>query len=272
MGNFITVRTFSLLMHILFSSKIPASANPAQVLIDNWFSPKGESWEYGKNKLVDTAVEMILDAPTSFESDGLVVLSTHRSEKEYPALTVHVPGNWNNADMGGAPRTLNTVMASKMKEVLLGLHEGNKKYSLGWNVNMEVDHHGPTCSVPIMFVEIGSSEKEWGNLTAAKIVAESVMKMLDSDSVYPAYFCVGGGHYSQRFTKLGLEDPGKAAGHILPKYQAPFIGMDTFRQAMEKCVEEVEGVLIEKKGVRKEHRELIEGFAGEYGAETEILR
>jgi D-aminoacyl-tRNA deacylase len=257
-------------MHILFSSRIGASANPAKILSENWFSKKGDGWAYGKHLLLDTKVGNILDVPVDFESEGLVVLSTHKSEKEYPALTVHVPGNWDAAGMGGEPRTLNTVMASGMKEVLLGLHEGNGKYSLGWNVNMEVDHHGPTCSVPIMFVEIGSSEKEWKNPTAAKIVAEAVMRMIEADSVYDSYFCVGGGHYSQKFTKLGLEDAQRAAGHILPKYQAPNLGMDTFKQAMEKSVEETQGVLIEKKGVRKEHRELIEGFAKEYGTEVKI--
>lgn len=259
-------------MHILFSSKIDASANPAKILMENWFSEQGEGWVFGKHLLLDTGVEMILDVPTDFESEGLVVLSTHRSEREYPTLTVHVPGNWSAAEMGGEPRTLNTVMAGRMKEVLLGLDSGNRKYSLGWNVSMEVDHHGPTCSVPIMFVEIGSSEKEWKNLVAAKIVAEAVMRMLESEPAYSAYFCVGGGHYSQRFTKLGLQDSGKAAGHILPKYQAPSIGMDTFVQAMEKSVEKVEGVLIEKKGVRREHRDLVEKFAKEYGTETEILK
>lgn len=259
-------------MHILFSSKIDASSNPAKVLSENWFSPKGGRWVYGKHVLLDTNVDMILDVPTEYDSGGLVVLSTHKSEKEYPTLTVHVPGNWDAAEMGGEPRTLNTVMAGRMKEVLLGLDEGNRKYSLGWNVNMEVDHHGPTCKAPIMFVEIGSSEKEWRNPVAAKIVAEAVMRMLESDSVYDSYFCVGGGHYSQKFTKLGLEDNGRAAGHILPKYQAPNLGMDTFRQAMEKSVEETQGVLIEKKGVKKEHRELIEKFANEYGTEVKIER
>jgi len=258
-------------MHILFSSKNAASKNMAEALSENWFSQKHEGeWGYGNHRLIDTKVESILDVPTDYETEGIVVLSTHKSQKEYPTLTVHVPGNWNNADFGGEPRTLNIVMASRMKEVLLGLGEGNKKYSLNWNVNLEVDHHGPTCEVPIMFVEIGSGEAEWKNPTAGKIGAEAVMRMLESDSVYDSYFCVGGGHYSQKFTKLGLEDGKRASGHILPKYQAENIGSDTFTQAMEKSVEKVEGVLIEKKGVRKEQRDLIEQFAKEYGAEVKL--
>ena len=260
-------------MHILFSSKNPASANIANKLIGNWFSEKDENtWKYGRTILIDTQVENILDVPTDFETEGIVVLSTHRSEKEYPTLTVHVPGNWNEAKMGGEPRILNTVMASRMKEILRGLQRGQEKYGLGWNVNMEVDHHGPTCSVPIMFVEIGSGEKEWEHPTAGKIGAEAVMGMLEAEDVYDAYFCVGGGHYSQKFTKLGLGEDMRAAGHILPKYQVENIDMDTFRQAMEKSVEQTRGILMEKKGTNKEQKNLIEKLAKEYGAEIEYIK
>ena len=259
-------------MHILFSSRIAASANPAKILMEECFSESGGEWKWKGHTLVDTGVENILEVPTDFQSDGLVVLSTHKSKKEYPALTVHVPGNWDAADFGGEPRTLNTVMPGRMKEILMGQAEGNEKYGLGWNVNMEVDHHGPTCSVPIMFVEIGSSEREWNNPVAARINAEAVIRMLESGADYDSYFCVGGGHYSQKFTKMGLGDPERAAGHILPKYRAPSIGMDTFAQAMEKSVGDTCGVLIEKKGVRREQREIIEGLAREYGTEVEIER
>lgn len=256
-------------MHLLFSSKVPASGNPAQVLIENWFSERGgEGWKYGKHALLDTKVNGMLEIPYEFETDCIVVLSTHRSEKEYPALTVHAPGNWNKAELGGAPRTLNAVWASKMKDVLIGLDEGNKKYGLGWNVNMEVDHHGPTCSAPIMYVEIGSGEKEWANLTAAKIVAEAVMRMLESDSSFETYFCIGGGHYSQEFTKMGLREE-RAAGHILPKYHIETLKMDTFTQAMEKSVENTQGILMEKKGTNRWQKDLVEALAKEYGAEIE---
>ncbi len=260
-------------MHILFSSKNPASSNMAGELIRNWFSEKGEDcWECGKHILIDTKVEMILDVPTDFEAEGIVVLSTHRSEKEYPTLTVHVPGNWNAALMGGEPRTLNTVMAGRMKNVLKGLQAGNEKHALGWNVNMEVDHHGPTCPVPIMFVEIGSGEKEWGHPVAGKIGAGAVMDMLESSEEHEAYFCVGGGHYSQKFTRMGLLDEKRAAGHILPKYQIAHLEMDTFRQAMEKSVEKTQGILMEKKGTNKEQKELVGKLAKEYGAEIEFVK
>jgi D-tyrosyl-tRNA(Tyr) deacylase len=263
-------------MDILFSSELcpenAASANPARILQGEWFSEKGGELRYGKHRLLGAKVKRILDVPVGFDSEGIVVLSPHRSEREYPALTVHVPGNWDAAQMGGEARTLNTVMAGRMREVLRGLHCGNEKHSLGWNVSMEADHHGPTCKSPIMFVEIGSSEREWGNPTAAKIVAEAVMRMLEWEGGCEPYFCVGGGHYCPKFSKMGLGDGERAAGHVLPKYGVETLGMDTFSQAMEKCVEEVRGVLIEKKGVNAAQRGIVEKLAKEYGAEVEILR
>ncbi len=276
-----------MLMDILFSSKIEGSSGPAGILSGEWFSETGGRWAYGKHTLSDTHVEGILNVPVDFESGGIVVLSPHRSEKEYPTLTVHAPGNWDSADMGGEARTLNTVMAGRMREVLRGLSLGNEKYSLGWEVSMEADHHGPSCKSPIMFIEIGSSAREWGNLTAAKIVAEAVMQMLEwSDDSggrgdCESYFCVGGGHYCPKFSKMGLEGAegsdggasgGKAAGHILPKYGIERLGMDTFSQAMERSVENVMGVLIEKKGVNARQREKVIALAKEYGAEVELLK
>ncbi|MBN2121716.1 D-aminoacyl-tRNA deacylase [Candidatus Micrarchaeota archaeon] len=262
-------------MDILFSSEAgpenEASANPARVLAEEWFSEKGGEFRCGAHRMMDAKVRRILDVPVGFESDGVVVLSPHRSEREYPSLTVHVPGNWDCAQMGGEARTLNTVMAGRMREILRGLYSGNEKYSLGWNVSMEADHHGPTCKSPIMFVEIGSSEKEWGNETAAKIVAEAVMRTLEWEGECDSYFCVGGGHYCPKFSKMGLEGE-RAAGHVLPKYGVETLGMDTFSQAMEKSVEETCGVLIEKKGINAAQREIVEKFAKEYGAEVELLR
>jgi D-aminoacyl-tRNA deacylase len=272
-------------MDLLFSGKggeNVAGANPARILMREWFSEEGGEWRYGKHTLRDAGVERILEVPVDFGSGGIVVLSPHKSAREYPALTVHVPGNWGAAEMGGEPRTLNTVMAGGMREVLRGLHAGNEKYSLGWNVSMEADHHGPTCKSPIMFVEIGSSGREWGNPTAAKIVAEAVMRMLEwgDDSGgggdCESYFCVGGGHYCPRFSKMGLGEGashgGRAAGHVLPKYGIGELEVDTFSQAMEKSVEEVLGVLIEKDGVNAAQREKVMGLAKEYGAEVELLK
>ena len=96
-------------MIILFSSKNIASANIADKLItEHGFtaSDKGE-WTRNGIKLMDTRVASILDVPTKFDSDCLIVLSTHKSKVQDRMLTAHIPGNWGKAEMGGESRTLN---------------------------------------------------------------------------------------------------------------------------------------------------------------------
>jgi len=254
-------------MQILFSSKNPASNNIAQRLVEMGFEEKGESeWMWKGHRMIDTKVDWILDVPTDFETDWLLVLSTHRSERKFPALTVHIPGNWDKAEMGGAPRTLNIAYASRMKDLLRALAKDN---CLGWSVNQEVDHHGPTCKLPIIFIEIGSSEEEWGNVKAAEIVAEAVMDSINEKKLYPSYIGAGGGHYAPLFTKVMLESE-DAFGHILPKYQAANIGADTLKQAMEKNVEKVDTLIYERKSFKAPERDKLFAIAKEIGLEVEV--
>lgn len=216
--------------------------------------------------MLDTRVESMLDVPTDFQTDWLLVLSTHRSERKYPAFTVHVPGNWGNADMGGFPRTLNIAYASRMKDLLRALAEKN---TLGWNVSQEADHHGPTCELPIIFIEIGSSEAEWNNPKAGEIVAESIMDSINEKKLYNAFVGAGGGHYAPFFVKLMLESE-DAFGHILPKYQAANVGVDTLKQAMEKNVEDVDTLVYEGKSFKAEERDKLFAMAKEIGLKIEI--
>lgn len=253
-------------MHVLFSSKNPASSNIANRLMEIGFEEKGDDgWGWKGHRMIDTKVDWILDVPTDFQTDWLLVLSTHRSERKFPAFTVHIPGNWDRAEMGGEPRTLNIAYASRMKDLLRALAEKN---TLGWSVNQEVDHHGPTCKLPIMFIEIGSSEEEWGNRKAAGIVAEAVMDCIDGKDIYPSYIGAGGGHYAPFFTKVMLEGE-EAFGHILPKYQAANIGADTLGQAMEKNVEKVDTLIYEKKSFKAEERDKLFAIAKEIGLNVE---
>ncbi|MFA5076907.1 MAG: D-aminoacyl-tRNA deacylase [Candidatus Micrarchaeia archaeon] len=257
---------------ILFSSNVPASANIASWLPGLGFERTDENkWIFEKTTLLDTKVQKILDVPTDSKTDYFIVLSPHRSEANLQSLTVHIPGNWDSAEFGGNPRTLNTSFPSLQKALLAKMHGKNKEYGLGFNVNYEVDHHGPTIGTPILFVEIGSSETEWKNPLAGKIIAESVFEAVctnpckNSESS-EAFFGVGGGHYAPKFTSLALEKD-FAFGHMLPKYRADSIGPDTFAQAMEKNLGKVEKIILDKKGASGEQKETIRLLAKERGIE-----
>jgi D-aminoacyl-tRNA deacylase len=257
---------------VVFSSKNTASKNIAQHLLTLGFEKTGESeWRYKNIRMVDSKVDSILNVPTDFQEDYIIVLSTHKSEMSLPTLTVHIPGNWDSADFGGEPRTLNTAYAGKMLQILKGLKKhGSELEKSGWQVCYEVDHHGPTCKKPIMFVEIGSTEKEWKNEEAGMAVAKAVFDGINKDEEQEfCYFGAGGGHYAPKFTKLALEK-NMAFGHILPKYRADSIAEDTFKQAVEKNVEKLKAVVLDWKGLNKEQRDRILSLAERFS--VEIIR
>ncbi len=263
-------------MIVLFTSQNTASANIAGKLIErHGFAARrngtGGEWVRGDTRLIDTHAPTVLDVPTDFEADCLLVLSTHRSKVPGKMLTAHVPGNWADAGMGGTPRTLNVAPAGMLKILLQELkREGD---GIGWPVSLEADHHGPTCEVPILFVEIGNGEAEWKDERAAEAVANAVATSLDRDARHETFetvFGVGGGHYSKTFTKLVLETP-LAVGHILPKYAIEALDEGTFRQALERNVEKVAKVLVSRDETNAAQREKISALAEKYGVVVEKI-
>ncbi len=258
---------------ILFSTTNSASLNILKHLETDWKWKKRSDAHYtfsacGKEHCC-TGFEahgyekeiIAIEPPSSLHADYFLYASTHKSETGTPALTAHVPGNWERADFGGNERTLNMAYASKLKQVLQLLSESAKKHKLEWPVNMEVDHHGPTPlkgKLPLIFVEIGSGPEQWSNEVAGQVVAEAMMKAL----VRPApemkvYLGLGGGHYAPKFTPFMLGSKDRAVGHVLPKFHADTFDEKMLAQAVEKTVEKVEGALIDWKGLSGEQRERI---------------
>jgi len=230
---------------VLYTSKNTASRNIAE--------------EFGKIcpkelELVDTAAESVLDVPTDFDTDYLVVLSSHKSKTAGSMITAHFPGNWGGAGLGGEPNTLNIAYGSRIKEFI------KSTYGKGWPVFMEADHHGPTIDKPIIFVEIGSTEKEWIDKKAAKIVAEGTLAMIKSNKTYESILGIGGGHYTKRFTEFILETE-YAVGHIAPKYVIDNLDFGIFKQAIEKNVETVKKVVLLKEETNARQKEKIREFS-----------
>jgi len=200
----------------------------------------------------------------SHSADYFIAVSRHRSESGEKSLTVHTPGNWGANDMGGEPRKISYCYPSMVALLLRELHKRNE---LGWTVSLEADHHGPSLNKPLVFIEIGSSENEWKNETAGKIVAESVFNAINNIGTSPKpkiAFCAGGTHYASAFTKHVLSGE-LAPCHILQKYKADEFDFEMFRQAMERTCEKPEIVAIDWKGVKGADREKIIGFCKEYG-------
>jgi len=270
---------------ILYTSKSIASAAIAHKLIQ--MKPA--------TMPIDTGTETVLDVPVDFDTDCIIVLSPHKSREGKPMLTAHFPGNWGKAEMGGKDRTLNIAHGSMLKRIIWEIETQNRKLGLDWPVLIEADHHGPLAKVPMIYVEIGSSEKEWGNPLAAQVVAEAVNNAVSkpetrnptpetsgktqnprpetatkTQNTKPeTIFGVGGGHYAREFTKLVLERDDLAVGHICPKYAIDSLDEDTFRQAIEKSVDPVKRVLVLKEGTNAKQKEKVKNLCRNSGVDYE---
>ncbi len=247
---------------IIFSSKNIASLNIARKLVERHGFEKVHDtlWRRGDIDLVDTEVESIVEVPTDFDTDYILVLSTHKSTKGGRMLTAHFPGNWNEALMGGEKRILNKAYASRLKILMEEMAKANE--SLGWPLFIEADHHGPVCSAPTIFVEIGSTKEEWGDDDAGSVVASAVSESLNREERYVPVIGIGGGHYAKEFTKMVLEND-SAVSHIAPKYAIEYLDTGMIRQAVDKTVEEISEVLVLKDGTNAEQKEKIKRICSE---------
>lgn len=271
---------------ILFSARNAASLNIMGHLEKDWKWKKKDGTSYSFSPCAkedccsgveargqDASIIEIVP-PADAKADYFLYASTHKSEKGQPALTAHLPGNWGPAGMGGNPRTLNMAYACKLKQILQLLAEGAKKHNLGWEISMEVDHHGPTPQNgkwPLIFVEIGSGPEQWGNETAGAVVAEAMMKALFQPAkAVPAHLGIGGPHYAPNFTKRMLEGE-LAVGHVVPKYACEYFSAEMLKQAMERNVEKLEGALLDWKGIPGEQRERIVGLLDGAGVKWKKL-
>lgn len=237
---------------IAYTSRNLASKNIAEVL--HSFCPRGV-------EIVDERTESVLDIQP-LESDYTIVLSSHKSKTAQKLITAHHPGNWGAADMGGEARTLNIACGSRIKDFIKKANEEkNRRKMDDWSVVMEVDHHGPTPRPqrPLIFVEIGSTESEWRDRSAAEVVAEGVVAMISNSKEYESVFGVGGGHYAKEFTEILLKTE-YAVGHILPKYKIDEVDEDVLKQAIEKNVERVKKVFLLKDQTNVRQKEKIRLF------------
>jgi D-aminoacyl-tRNA deacylase len=196
--------------------------------------------------------------PECFPNSEIVIfVSRHSSASGKPTLSVHTPGNFDEAGLGGLPRIVSVSPAKAMSNALKALLHFKEKLRIDYDVSYEVTHHGPSLDVPAMFVELGSSEKQWRDTKAAAAVAYSTMYAAVNFSK-PANYCssvvgIGGTHYNQKFTFMALV--GEAIfGHIIPKHAVCKINSEMLFQCREKTFERVSLVILDWKGIRSEDK------------------
>ncbi len=203
-----------------------------------------------------------------FSPQLLVFISKHRSVSGLPTLSVHAPGNLAEAELGGIPRRVSICPASAMRNALLEMATAKEKMGLEYEVSYECTHHGPSLDVPTMFVELGSSPKQWTDMKAAEAVARAAMGAVSKQSRYTAVLGVGGPHYNAKFTRIALNTP-TAFGHIIPKYAISRVNARMVRQCVERTVESVESVILDWKGIKGADKERLMAILNEVGIPIE---
>lgn len=249
-------------MLFVFTSKNLASKTLGSALIEELGLEKEGNRYVGEITLVDVGTESVLEVPDL--GDRMVVLSPHRASSGIPAFTTHTPGNPGPAEFGGKEKTLNVSMPS-LSRSFLGAFQNHLPE--GFEGTYEVDHHGPTISSPITFVELGSTEREWKNKEYAKSLIESLLEGLKEKRKYEVFVGFGGNHYATKFTSYALEEEA-AFSHLIPKYALDHLDENVFEQSITKSEEKVKAIILDKKGMNGKQRQKILSFAEDFGIEV----
>lgn len=193
---------------------------------------------------------------SSINPDLLIFASRHRSETERPAFLIHTTGNWaDKADYGGDPRELSNTSALLLKAGFLSLVEQTQLLDNSeFVVDIEVSHHGPTTlEKPLIFMELGSSEKEWIIKDAGRVVSSAIIntiiKYLEfyNQREFKVGVGFGGMHYAPQFKKL-LKDKDIAMSFICPKYNISYLDKNLVEQMLNNTYEKVDYFIIDWKG------------------------
>ena len=145
--------------------------------------------------------------------------------------------------------------AAAMQIALKALESQKNALGLAYEVSYEGTHHGPTLNLPVMFVELGSSELQWNDLAAARVVGDAAMNAIANFSTptEPAVLGIGGPHYSQKFTSMALA--GEAAfGHMIPKYAISNVDAAMISQCVKKTLEQVSSAVVDWKGITSQDK------------------
>ena len=252
---------------IISSLKDKASMNIKENLVNNFSFKKIEEqfdnndvfqYEIGEKIIKLYTVESKLihteDIDKRIDADLFVFISKHVAKEERKTLTAHVTGNFGKAEFGGKEKTLCMAPSSYFKDFI---NEVNKNsHDSGYEVTVEVTHHGPFLEKSVLFVEIGTTEKQWEDKNAGKIIAKSTINALNKNNNYESVFVIGGSHYNHVANKVMLKSY-FAVGHTCAKYNLENLDENLIKQAMEKTVPKAKFVLLDWKGLGKEKQRII---------------
>ena len=262
---------------IVASSADLASRTLAEALIgEQGFRSTGVSLlgkpVYQKGSLLLAFFEGTIVSPPDldqfFNPQAYIFLSRHYAESGIASLTAHTTGNFSaEAKLGGAPRELGRSDPSLLKSYLVSLSKRKEELD-GYEITMEATHHGPTSlQKPVLFVELGSSEKYWGDREAASVVGKALVESLTEKRTWTKVAIgFGGTHYPEKFTRVVIEDD-VAVSYVAPKYALESVDEMMVGQMIQRTAVPVKYALLDWKGLGP-HKDKIQGLASQFGLEV----
>ena len=202
-----------------------------------------------------------------FNPQAYIFLSRHSAESGIASLTAHTTGNFSaDAKFGGAGKELGRADPSLLKNYLIALWE-HRNEAKQYVITMEATHHGPTSlQKPVLFVELGSSERYWGDKKAASVVGRALMESLREKSIWSKVAIgFGGTHYPEKFTKLLIEGD-MAFAFVAPKYALGTVDEKMVGQMIQRSNAPVRYAALDWKGLGP-HKERIVSLVKQYGLE-----
>jgi D-aminoacyl-tRNA deacylase len=206
--------------------------------------------------LVDQHLAYCQDLQALGDADLVIFVSRHQSESGIPTLSAHVPGNIGQNLYGGLPRKVSIAPPNNLRKGLLELARQKDRLGLGFEVSFECTHHGPSLDVPAMFLEIGSTPKEWKDPEAGEAVASAALEAARGGEMCPVAVGIGGPHYNRKFTDICLRN-GISFGHIISKYNLAMVDEEILCQCIERSVDKVDMAILDWKGMKGEERNAI---------------
>ncbi len=233
-------------------------------------------YQYKNLQIVTIKVDSIFadNLDQQFKADLFIFASRHKSAAFKPALLTHVPGNWSTADLGGRPSKLCIAPPSALKIALQMLVNERKRLGLeDWECGLEATHHGPWIGqTPVLFIEIGSTEREWSNLRAAEAVARTIVAVGENFvQRVPAVLGFGGPHYCPGFTRLSIETD-YAVSHVMPKYHIELVSEELIHHAINRTVGSIQYAAIDWKGMTGPQRGRLFSQLDSVGLEARRIR
>jgi D-aminoacyl-tRNA deacylase len=187
-----------------------------------------------------------------FRPDLVIFASKHRSESNEPAMTVHWTGNpTSRADLGGKPKSLSPTDPKRLRAALLALDLARDRLKLNYAVTLEATHHGPTeLEVPTLFVEVGSTQREWIDTVAGTAAAEAIWAAATvKETNVKAAVGFGGGHYCNKQCNA-IREEGYAFSHIFSKYFFEDYDPSIVHMAYDRTMGDCRTAVIDWKGIR----------------------